>query len=59
MKSKLKFYFPAYLIVLALFATQGGCEMSCTADDGPLEEAAENVEDAAEDVGDAVEVDVD
>ncbi len=59
MKSKFKYYLPAYLLMLMLFATQGGCEMSCSADEGPLEETADKIEDAADEVDDAVDVDID
>lgn len=43
------------LLFLLLPLSFGGCEISCDTNQGPVEEAADEVEDAAEEAGDAIE----
>ena len=36
------------MFIAAISLSMGGCEMSCDTDDGPVEEAVEEIEDAVD-----------
>lgn len=43
------------LCLALLTAPMAGCEMTCKADDNPIEEAADEIGDAVEDVADELD----
>ena len=55
MKSKFETLMKWFFVCTLGFSTLSslcGCEMSCRADDDPLEELGDDIEDAAEELGD-------